>query len=198
MLETLKNINIAWLNYLNSLWEYKSVDIFVRFFADTPIFLLPIFLVCYWLYYTFKNKNLEKKEELLLIFFSVILGISISLIIQQIISIDRPENYINGTWKLLLKHIPDASFPSDHATVASTFLFSILFYWYKKIFWILIILFSFMLVSRVIAWVHWPFDILAWIVVWLLSAVIIFKLRNKKFVKSINLAIIKIMNFIKL
>lgn len=198
MLETLKNINIAWLDYLNSLWEYKMIDFFVKVFADTPILFLPIFLTLYWLYYTFKNKNIEKKEELLLIFFSALLGISISLIIQQFVHIDRPEDYISWTWKLLLKHIPDASFPSDHATVASAFLFSILFYWYKKSFWILLVLFIFMLLSRVIAWVHWPLDILAWIFVWLFSAVIIFKLRNKKFVKSLNFAIIKIMNFIKL
>jgi membrane-associated phospholipid phosphatase len=52
---------------------------------------------------------------------------------------------------------------------------------------------------RVIAGVHWPFDILAGTIVWIFSAIISFKyLIGNKFVKNINLFIIKTLSYIKL
>jgi membrane-associated phospholipid phosphatase len=41
--------------------------------------------------------------------------------IQQVIHVDRPENYLSQAGKLLMNHIPDASFPSDHASVSFAF-----------------------------------------------------------------------------
>jgi len=38
------------------------------------------------------------------------------------VNVDRPEEHLKAGGKLLLDHLPDASFPSDHATVSIAFL----------------------------------------------------------------------------
>lgn len=206
----LQEINKAILINLNSLTNYDLVQTLVLFFADIPIFFLPIFLLWTWIYYTYKknpnlwleidqNKNLLEKEKLLYIFYSIVLWLLISLIIQQIIHVDRPEEAIKWVWKLLLDHIPDASFPSDHATVSVTFLTSLFLAWYKKTWLIYTIPVVLMLLSRVILWVHWPFDIIVWALVWIFSSIVTFKyIYNISFIKKFNQFIIKMMWYIKL
>lgn len=201
-----KNILIS----LHSLTEYDIIQTLVLCFADTPIFFLPIFLVSFWIYYTYKKnptiiseihltKNLLEKENLIYIFYSVILWILISLWIQQVVHIDRPEEALGWVWQLLLNHIPDASFPSDHATVSVAFLTSLFLAWYKKIWLYFTPFIILMLLSRVILWVHWPFDIIVWGLVWIFSSFVIFKYIVKiKIINTLNRLIIKIMGYIKL
>lgn len=192
-------INKEILIFLNSLLDYNIIKIIALCFADAPIFFLPLFLIFFWFYHTYKTKNNLEKEKLLFIFYSVVLWISISLIIQQFVNIDRPESALDWAWQLLLSHIPDASFPSDHATVAIAFLTSLFLAWYKKIWYIFAPFAIIMVISRVILWVHWPFDILAWSVVWIISSFITFKCLNKiNFINKFNRFIIKIMNYIKM
>lgn len=194
----LQQINEDLLLYLNSFSVNDHVASFVWVFADAPIFFIPIFLIISWILLSCKKDNKEK-EILLFIFYSCALSILFALIIQSIIQIDRPENYIQNTWKLLLKHIPDASFPSDHAAVSIAFLTSLYFTKYIKIFYIFSPFVLFMLVSRVIAWIHWPFDILAWSIIWVASSFIIFKFIKKvEFIKKINKLILKVASLIKL
>lgn len=198
MLETILKYNESWLLYLNSFSTNKIIENIVWIFADAPIFFIPIFLIVSWIIYSCK-KNTLKKENLLLIFYSCLLGIIIALIIQQIIHFDRPENYIKHTGKLLLKHIPDASFPSDHATVSFAFLTSLFLAWYKKSFILFLPFVIIMWLARVIAWVHWPFDIIVWTLVWFLSSIIIFKFVKKlEITKKINTLILKVASFVKL
>lgn len=206
----LQEINKEILISLNSLINYSFIQKMVLFFADFPIFFLPIFLLWTWLYYTYKKnptiisnidltKNLLEKEKLLYIFYSIVLWLLISLLIQQIIHVDRPEEAIKGVWKLLLDHIPDASFPSDHATVSIAFLTSLFLAWYKKTWLIYTIPVVLMLLSRVILWVHWPFDIIVWALVWIFSSFVTFKyIYNIAFIKKFNQFIIKMMWYIKL
>jgi len=81
-----------------------------------------------------KNFSAEKnseKSKLLMIAYSIIFAILTSLLIQHIFKIDRPDSIISP----ILKHVPDASFPSDHATVSFTFLFALLFFGFKKTFY---------------------------------------------------------------
>lgn len=198
----MQNLNETILIYLNSLLENKFIEKTTMFLADIPIFFLPIFLLSAWFFYTFlkeknrkilnlEEKNIEKKNDLLFIFYSVILAILINLIIQHFFHFSRPEKVLEWVWKLLLNHIPDASFPSDHASVSFAFLTALFLANYKKIWYIFAIFVIWMNFSRVILWVHWPFDIVAWAFIWILSAFITFNfLKKSKFFTNLNKFII--------
>ncbi len=197
MFELLKNFNEFWLTSLNSLTQYNIIKNISLIFADAPIFFLPMFLLGFWILHN-KTLETEKKENLLFVFYSVALAISINIIIQQFINIDRPETHLKNAWELLLSHIPDASFPSDHAAVAASFLSAIFLFGYKKSAFIILPFFIIMLISRIVAWVHWPLDIIVWAIVWIISSFIIFKNTNFYIFRNINKLIIKIASFIKL
>lgn len=206
----LQNINEELLVYLNSLTQFDFIKSITIIFSDFPIFFLPIFLIFYWIHYTYKKtpvvvsdihitKNLLEKENLLYIVYSVIIWIIISLTIQQFIHIDRPETALEAAWNLILNHLPSASFPSDHATVSVAFLSSLFFAWYKKTWLYFSPFVILMLLSRIMWWVHWPFDILAWSIVWYFSSYITFKyITNIKLINKLNQLIIKTMSYIKL
>lgn len=195
----MQEINQNLLIFLNSFMENKIVEKLAVIFADAPIFFLPLFLVTMWLYYTYKEKNIEKKQNLLFIFYSAVIWIIISYIIKAFVSVDRPETVLEWVWKLVLDHIPDASFPSDHATVSIAFLVSLFLAKHNKTALFFLIPAILMNISRIVVWVHWPLDIIVWIIVWTISAFISFKVLIKcKLINKLNLFIIKIMWYIKL
>lgn len=197
MLELLKNFNEFWLTSLNSLTQYAFIKNISIIFADAPIFILPIFLISFWIIHN-KNKENDKKWNLLFIAYSIILAIFINIIIQNLVDIDRPETHLQNAWNLILNHIPDASFPSDHARVSISFLTSLFLFWYRKSAFSILPFFVIMLFSRIIAGVHWPLDIIVWSIVWIISWFSIFKFRNINLFKNINKLLIKIASFIKL
>lgn len=195
----MQEINQNLLIFLNSLIENNIIEKIALIFSDSPIFFLPIFLVFMWFYYTYKKNDNEKKKDLLFIFYSAIIVIIINYIIKSFVDIERPETVLEWVWKLILNHIPDASFPSDHAWVGIAFLTSIFLAWYKKIWFIISLPIILMMISRVILWVHWPFDIMAWTITWIISAFISFKLLKKcKKIDKLNDFIIKTMSFLKM
>ncbi|MDD3646721.1 MAG: phosphatase PAP2 family protein [Candidatus Gracilibacteria bacterium] len=204
MTEHLQEVNKFLLNYFNSFADNLIIQKIVFIFADAPIFFLPIFLVGYWIYYTCKNnyseeEKINNKSSLLFIFYGVLLSMIITLVLQQIIVIDRPEEYLKNSANLLLSHVPDASFPSDHATVSFAFLTGLFLAGYKKIGYTFLPFVIVMNLSRIIAGVHWPFDILVGALVGFLGSFIIFKFCIKnKFVKNLNIWIMKLASFFKL
>jgi len=131
----MQEVNISLFQFFNAFSSFPFIAKISPFLADFPIFFLPIFLVWAWIYLTYCVQKPEQRESLMFIFYSCVIAIIISLIIQQFVDIDRPETAIVWAWKLLLEHIPDASFPSDHASVASAFLMGLWFTGYKKIFY---------------------------------------------------------------
>lgn len=194
----MQELNQFLLTYLNNLLiEYKFLEEIIFLFADTPIFFIPIFLVCYRLYYNYRKNN-KWKNILMLIFYSTVVAILISLFIQQFVTIERPEEHLKNTWKLILEHLPDASFPSDHASVSIAFLTSIFLFWFTRIWTFILPFFIIMNLSRVIAWVHWPFDILAWTIVWIVSAFIVYKSQKNNYLVKLNSYIIKLLSYLKL
>lgn len=195
----MQSINENLLAWLNGFAWNETMAKFIYFFSDFPIFFLPIFLVSARIYHTYKTKDTEKRFDLMFIFYSAILGIVISFIVKQFFDFDRPESYLQATGHLILSHVPDASFPSDHATVSVAFLTSLFLANYKKIWLIFLPFVIIMNISRVAAWVHWPFDIAAGIIVWIFASYITFTYIGKiKLVKQFNLCIIKLLRYIKL
>ena len=188
-------INSYFATTLNSFVIENNLEKTIGQMSDAPIFFLPIFLLSAWIFYTFKIKDNNKKSNLLNIVYWIILAIIINLLIQSIVKIDRPESVV----KAILDHIPDASFPSDHAAVSFAFLSWLFISGYKKIWYIFSIFVILMNFSRVAWGIHWFFDIVAWAFVWISSSIFIFKyLKNTKFIINLNNFIIKILNYIKL
>lgn len=192
---TTESWNEALLIYLHNFMAYEFVADVVYFMADGPIFFLPIFLIIAW----FIKKQNSSRMHLLHMFYACVIGIGISLFIQQFVDIARPESALSGSANLILAHIPDASFPSDHATVSVAFLTSLFLAGYKKIgymYWVAVIVMN---LSRVMAGVHWPLDIIAGTIVWISAAYISFYgLAQFTFVKNMNLFIIKISRYLKI
>lgn len=192
MFEILQNINKEILVSLNSLTEIKFIADIVYVFADVPVFLIPLFLAWYWIY---KRNDSQEKKKLLLTFYSVIFAVLINIIIQQFVHLERPETALSGASKMILNHIPDASFPSDHAAVSIAFLTSIFLFWFVRIFLIFLPLFIIMNLSRIIWWVHWPFDILVWSIIWIISAFIIYKWKDFIIFEKINSFVFRVAKF---
>ena len=177
---------------LNNFVLENHLEKVIWFLSDAPIFFLPIFLVWAWIFWTYKIKDNEKKADLLNIVYWIIVAIIINLIIQHFFYFSRPETLITP----ILKHIPDASFPSDHATVSIAFLTWLFLAWYKKTAYIFLIFAILMNFSRIAWWIHWFFDVIVWAIIWITTEIIVFK--NKKYFEKINNFIIKILNYIKL
>jgi len=174
----IQEFNENTLKYLNSFTENEIITNIVLILSDSPIFFLPIFLLSTWIYYTIKS-NKEEKTKILRIFYAPLLAIFINYFVKFFIEVERPETILEATWKLILEHVPDNSFPSDHSSVWIAFTFALLFFWYKKVFFAFLPFAVAMILSRVIAWVHWPLDVIAWFVVWLVSAFVIYKTSDK-------------------
>lgn len=195
----MQELNKELLIYLNSLLDFPIIENISLLFADIPIFFLPLFLVITWVYYTYKDKNIKKKKDLLFLFYSCIIAIVINFIIQYFIHIDRPETVIEWVWKLLLDHIPNASFPSDHAAVSVAFLLGLFYARFTKTAIFFAIPVIIMNISRVILGVHWPLDILCGMLIWIISALISFKILKKiNIVENLNNYLLKIASYIKL
>jgi len=217
-----ENINIfLQINYfisenLNNFVLKNNLEELICYLADGPIFFLPIFFITTWIFiefYKFQNKKkyfnikeiifwekkfLEEKKlfksKLLLILYSIIFWIIINLIIQQIFFFDRPDILFTP----ILEHIPDASFPSDHATVSFAFLFWLLAAWYKKTFYSFFAFVIIMNISRVAWWLHWFFDIFSWMLIWRISVLIIFNNQKNKYTEKINSYLINFAKIFKL
>ncbi len=170
----------------------NNLESLVWIFADLPIFFLPIFLVGLWLYYNFKN--IDKKTKLLYIFYATFIWIIVNLIIQQFFPMERPETFITP----ILEHVPDNSFPSDHAVVSFAFLASLFFFGYRKTFWVFIPFVLLMNFSRIAWGLHWFFDVFVWAFIGILSAYVIYKMQDHKYIQNLNSFALKIASFFKL
>jgi len=188
------NINNNISIYLNNFVVNNHLEKIIWIFSDAPIFFLPIFLLTVWFYYTFKEKNIKEKENILFIFYSVVLAILLNSFIKIFIQEKRPDTLITP----ILQHVPDNSFPSDHATVSFSFLFALYSAGYKKTFWLFLPFVIIMNFSRIAWWLHWFFDIFVWMILGLIAVCIVFTNTKTKFFTKINEFILKLTSYIKL
>ena len=181
--------------YLNNLTKNDFFWDIIFLFADFPIFIIPIFLLIFWL---LNLKDIKIKQNLLNIFYSSCLTTFFAIIIQHIYFVERPMSALKNAWNLILSQLPNASFPSDHAWVSASFLAALYLFWYKNYFFAFLPFFIIMNLSRIAWWVHWFSDIIWWIVLWILSSIIIYKFRNSKIITKTNIFLLKIASYLKL
>lgn len=136
--------------FLNSLAKRNAIlDIVWVFLAKYCIFIFGLILI----YLLFKDRAL---------FYKIILGLIISIVIVELIkkSLFFPRPFLQENIRVLIAHQPDSAFPSKHATVAFAIAFGIFLKKKKLGMWLLVLAFLVSL-SRVVAGVHYPLDILA-------------------------------------
>jgi undecaprenyl-diphosphatase len=194
----LLELNEKWLISLNSLSHTPELGKVFWFLADAPILFLPLFLIGMWMHYVIKDYQKQKKQ-LLNLFFATVLALLINIVIQQFVHFDRPESVLEWVGNLLMSHIPDASFPSDHTAVSIAFVTALFLSGYKKIAIIFLPFALIMNVSRIISWVHWPFDVIVWTLVWIISGIIVCKILIKnKYFQKLQDALLNIAKIFKL
>ena len=109
--------------------------------------------------------------------YSAVVGILSNYLIALIYFYPRP--FAQGMGQTLIKHINDASFPSDHTTFMLSV--AVLFFYFSKtrktgIFLIILGLLGGL--ARVFCGIHFPLDILGSLIVSLVIARIVYILRN--------------------
>ena len=162
----MKQMEQAVLEFFNGLISNNFIlDTFLKFVAIYLIWVIPLFLIIYFL--------LGSKKIALRAFFA---GVLSWLLFADLIGnyiYFRPRPFTTLPLKEVVFHRPDYSFPSDHAA----FLFALAFSFYlagaKKVSYWLFGLGIIIPIVRVMAGLHFPTDILAgWLlgifVAWLL------------------------------
>lgn len=197
MIENILTWNHGISLFLNTFAEHSIIRNILPYLADVPIFSIPLFLIGYWIFATLQQ-NVAIKEKLLVILYTDILAGVLVIIIQQFIHVDRPLVFLQNKWVFLLSHIPDNSFPSDHATIGAAFLVAIFLFGYRKIFYYLLPFFIIMFLARIVGGVHYPLDILWGIVVGIFAGYTVFMIKNTVIFRKINQFIIQWMRKIYL
>jgi undecaprenyl-diphosphatase len=156
----------------------KIVIFFAVYFPYLVIILAGLFLLFH--HEVFQAENpfqvfLQKKKEILLIFFSGILAYVIDTILKLLIHLPRPFDVFSQVRPLF----PEDwySFPSGHATFFSALAFSI-FFIHKKAGYVFMFFALLIGIARVIAGVHFPSDILGGFVLGFIVAYFIKKVSN--------------------
>lgn len=156
----------------------------IPFLADVFVFVYPVYLLVLFVWGTVKKK-FHYQSSALFTFFAVFFSICVNIFIQFFVDKLRPSVIL---WLSDLKaqtalheFLPTSSFPSDHAAVSMAFASAVFFRWLKNkdrkfiiwgiVFYIFSLVMSF---ARVTSWVHWPTDVIAWSIVWIIVTWILF------------------------
>lgn len=111
----------------------------------------------------------------------------------------RPRPETVSAIRPLIDHLPDNSFPSGHAIFAGASILGGFFYTRRWIAWTLFVTGMFMLLSRVLAGIHYPGDIFVGLIIGLLGAYVVYRYHNEKFVTEYLLAYpVKVAKFLRL
>jgi len=115
---------------------------------------LIVFLFAFCTFFLFKTS----KKAIVTFIFALILATLVDQIFRFFLPIERP--FIGQEVTLLFFPPQDPSFPSNHAFLASVAAFSL--FSYQKKAGVLAILAAVLIgLSRIVAGVHWPIDVLA-------------------------------------
>ena len=173
------------LKMLVDLWnKHQWIADFYPIGADIFVFVYPIFLT-YWYLRGMITKNKLFKQDALIIFFSCLFSVIVNILSQQFFDKQRPI-YELGTVvvdkdTILHQFLPVTSFPSDHAVVTFSIAMATLLLALRSHNINLKIWSGFLFVFAVITGlcrigttVHRTTDILAGVVVGLLTPIVLF------------------------
>ena len=169
----MSSLNLEIFKLINGYGKsYELLSTFAIAIAKYLVFIIPIYLI--WLFT--KNSKYYKKQSLLA-FYSALLGLSINYLISLIYYYPRP--FMVHIGRVLLKHLADSSFPSDHVTLFLSIGIYLLSEHKLRLHGLIITAIGFMVgLARIYCGVHWPLDIVGSFAVSLFSSFLIIWLKG--------------------
>lgn len=167
--------------------HHPVLDNLMAFFAQYALKLYVGLFILAW--FTLPKSDSERRHALVIAGFSGALALAFNALIG--LYIFRPRPFValpKGTFTQLIPHSFDTSFPSDHTSGSFGFAagsWKTASFWVRWSFTILAILVAF---ARIYTGVHWPTDVLAGIVIGIVSSQII-RLINPLFKPLTNLSL---------
>lgn len=174
----MNTFDLAGYHFLNQ-WagHFPVLDLIMAFFAQYALELYAILFVIAWI--TLPKPNIKQRHALVIMGFSGILALILNFVIAHVWF--RPRPFVTlpkGTFTQVIPHSIDASFPSDHTAGSFGFAAGS---WSKaqglvsRSFTVLAILVS---IARVYVGVHWPTDVIAGVVIGLISARVMWRFEH--------------------
>ncbi|WP_256757863.1 undecaprenyl-diphosphatase [Cohnella sp. WQ 127256] len=165
-------MNNSLFHFLNHFaGHYDWIDDLMEVFAQDIVWIMLAIIACLW----FTGKEGNQKLAFYSLNAAVVALFIASIIISPRVNHARP--FVEHQVMQLIPHAPDASFPSDHATLAFTLAFSVLFV-RRKLGLGMLCLAIITGISRVYVGVHYPGDIAGAIVLSFFISYIIYKLTG--------------------
>lgn len=199
MISSLLSLDIQWLLFFRSLIGPEWARI-IQFTGEFIVLWWAILLIGIWLIGV-KNNDEQKKIDALRIFFGIVLVFGIYSIINFWFPQFRPNpQEVAGGIAPLIPHPIDNSFPSGHSLFSGAMLAGIYLFQRKQYLLIITIVIALITwVSRVVGWVHYPGDILAWYCIGFIWVFFLKRVLNSNiFQRKIYRLIIKIATIFKL
>jgi undecaprenyl-diphosphatase len=140
----------------------KFLNPLMELVAEKAEYLFFAAILFYWFFQKSQNRKMVVEACL-----SACIALGINILIGMLFYRDRPFVAHHVNW--LIPHLKNASFPSDHATAAFVIATTI-WIWRKRDGWIWLFLAAGIALSRVWTGVHYPFDVIAGMVIGVSSA----------------------------
>lgn len=199
MFSFLVSQDISLLNSLRSFIDPESpLQIkLIRIGSDIEVVLVMLVLVGLWLYGVYKKDN-QPKVDALMMLYSIGLAFAVYIVLNLGLPF-RPRPETVSTIRPLVDHLPDNSFPSGHAIFFGASVLAAFYYTRAWIAWTLLVTGIFMVLSRVLAGIHYPGDILVGFIIGLAGSYVIYRIRDRKCMTNYLLVYpVKIAKFLKL
>ncbi len=135
-------------NLATPIWEITAAALL----ADYLIYLVPLVLIAIWCWGSGTQRNLALKACLVTL---VALGINQIIILLW----PHPRPFMMGLGHTFIPHVPDSSFPSDHATVFSAVGLTLVFGQIRSMAgWTILALGACVAWARIFLGLHFPLD----------------------------------------
>jgi len=150
-------------------WDW--IDDIMEFLAQDIVWIMIAMLAIFWF---------TRKEQYQRSVFYACLTAALALVLASMVispGVNHPRPFITHIVNQLIPHSADASFPSDHSTIAFSFGFCVQFYHRK---WGIVAISMAVLtgIARVYVGVHYPFDIAGAAALAFVMSYSLFKMRS--------------------
>jgi undecaprenyl-diphosphatase len=165
-------MNYEWFQAINqNAGHHPFLDELMVFVTQGALAVFALVLLLMWFFG-------KEKYKYTVVFAAItgVLGLFINFILGHIYFEPRP--FVTHHVHLLIQHAKDSSFPSDHSTGTFSLAFAVLWRKNRKIGFGLLLVAILTGISRVYVGHHYPFDVLASILVALISSRLVYSFSS--------------------